>query len=317
MIKQTAFSRFGRALAVFACTLGLVTLPQTGLAQSDQSDQSADSWSLEPDARVEIGFVSAQSTTSEEQLVIAGDAFTVRGQVGIGFENETTRLRLEADRIEVFRLEEGRSNSHRDRFTATFDQEIGDDWEVQLRARHYDDFVTAESADTDEWQGSARITYEPASEHRFRLRGTWRSREYANGAAAETHGEGARIDAQYRRRFDRYHYLTFDLRAENITSDDPRRGYDRQSARVSYTLPVTPDLRVRPAIEVIQTEFDSRIGDDGAARRDRLVVPEIELLYWPGQWRAEAEAKYIFADSNDAFRDRAGYRLTLSIGYAF
>ena len=72
-----------------------------------------------------------------------------------------------------------------------------------------------------------------------------------------------------------------------------------------------------PALELIRTRFDGRIADDGALRRDRQTVPEVELLWWPGKWRVEAEAKYIFFTSNESAREREGYRLTLSVGYLF
>ena len=274
-------------------------------------------WSLEPDARVEVGVVSAETATRDEQFVVNGDALTVRAQIGVDFEDDNTRFRLEADRIEVVRLGDGRRDSNRNRITATFEQELNDDWEVQLRARYYDDLVTAESSDSDEIQGSVRVSYEPVREHRFRVRGSWREREYDNGAAPQTSGEGPRVDAQYRHRFGRYHYLTFDLRAESIESDDPRRGYERESAKVSYTQPITPDLRVRPAIEVLRTRFDERLTPAGERRKDTLVAPEVEVLWWPDRWRIEAEAKYIFSDSNQPTREREGYRLTLTVGYVF
>ncbi|MBA4051311.1 MAG: hypothetical protein C0472_05385, partial [Erythrobacter sp.] len=142
-------------------------------------------------------------------------------------------------------------------------------------------------------------------------------RQYDNGAGPATTGDGARVDAQYRRRFGAYHYLTLDLRTETIRSDDPQRGYERDSAGVAYTRPIGPDLRVRPAVEVIKTRFDGRIADNGALRRDRQIVPEIELQWWPGKWRVEAEAKYVFFSSNESLREREGYRLTLSVGYVF
>ncbi|TRD11177.1 hypothetical protein FGU71_04455 [Erythrobacter insulae] len=281
------------------------------LAQDDSK------WVLSPDARVEFAFISAESTTRDEQLVVDGDAFTLRAQVGVDFEDEDTRFRIEADRIEVFRLGEDRADTARDRFTAQFQQDLSKEWEVELRARHYDDFVTAESGNTDELQGSAALTYEPERANRFTVRGTWRDRNYDNGTALETDGSGPRVDAQYRRRLGRYHYLTFDLRAESIESDDPRRGFERQSARVSYTRPITPDLRVRPAIEFLNTRFDGRLTDAGARRNDQLVVPEIEVLWWPDRWRIEGEAKYVFSDSNEPLREREGYRLTISVGYVF
>jgi hypothetical protein len=237
--------------------------------------------------------------------------------VGLALNSDSTRFRLEADRIEVFRLGEGRGDLSRDRLSATVQHDVSKKLEVQLQARRFDDLVSVESADTDEWQGSARVTFEPSRANRFRVAGTWRDRQYDNGAGPATTGEGPRVDAQYRRRFGPYHYLAFDLRAESIRSDDPDRGYERESAGVAYTHPVARDLRVRPAVEVIRTRFDGRLADDGALRRDRLVVPEIEMLWWPGKWRVEAEAKYVFFNSNEATREREGYRLTVSIGYAF
>ncbi|WP_379922788.1 hypothetical protein [Erythrobacter sp. R86502] len=274
-------------------------------------------WTLEPDARIEVQAVSAQTTTRDEDLIIDGEAVSLRGQVGAALEGRGMRFRLEADRIEVFRLGNGRADIARDRFTATAETDLAQGWQLQVQGRHYDDFVTVEAADTDEWQGSARLTWEARRQHRIRLQGTWREREYAGSAGPETTGQGPRIDAQYRRRFGAYHYLAFDLRAEGIRSDDPRRGYQRQSAGVAYTRPLTPDLRVRPALEVIRTRFDGRLTDAGERRRDRLIVPEVELLWWKDKWRVEAEAKYIGFQSNEARREREGYRLTLSVGYAF
>lgn len=295
---------------------GLLAVTLALLATTPAMAQGA-GWKLEPDARIEVQTVSAQTTTRDEDLVIDGEAISLRGQIGLGLNSESTRFRLEADRIEVFRLGGGRNDISRDRLTASVEQDITKTLEVQLQARRFDDLVTVESADADEWQVSARVTFEPTRNNRFRVAAAWRDRQYDNGAGPATTGEGPRVDAQYRRRFGPYHYLAFDLRAENIRSDDADRGYERESAGVAYTRPVARDLRVRPAVELIKTRFDGRIADTGALRRDRLVVPEVELLWWPGKWRIEAEAKYVFFNSNEAVRERQGYRLTLSVGYAF
>jgi hypothetical protein len=299
-----------RVLGVCLAAMLAVLAGAPGLAQPT-------AWTLEPDARIEVQTVSAQTTTRDDDLVIDGEAISVRGQVGLALNSESTRFRLEADRIEVFRLGEDRRDVSRDRLTATVEQDLTETLELQLLARRYDDLVTVESADTDEWQGSARVTFEPTRNNRFRVSAAWRDRQYDNGAGPATTGEGPRVDAQYRRRFGPNHFLAFDLRAENIRSDDPDRGFERESVGVAYTRPVAKDLRVRPAIELIKTRFDGRIVDDGALRRDRQVVPEVELLWWPGKWRIEAEAKYVFFKSNEAVREREGYRLSLSVGYAF
>ena len=310
MAKFVDLLRVRYALAAVVSLCAALGFSQAAFAQDS-------GWQLEPTARIELGAISAQTATRDDQLVIDGDAFTFRGQVGLNLEDENSRFRLEADQIEVVRLGKGRNDTNRTRITAQFDQEFGEDWEVQLRARHFDDVVTPESSDTDEIQGSARVTYEPVREHRFRVRGTWREREFDQGTGGQTTGRGPRIDAQYRHRFGRYHYATFDLRAESIDSDDPRRGFSRQSAKASYTQPITPDLRVRPAIEWLNTDFDERFTEEGEKRSDTLIVPEVEVHWWPGKWRVEAEAKYIFSSSNLPTRDREGYRLTLTVGYVF
>ena len=97
-----------------------------------------DSWKLNPDARIEVQTVSAQTTTRDEDLVIDGEAISLRGQVGLALENKTTRLRVEADRIQVFRLGEGRSDLSRDRLTATLEHDLTETLDVQLQARRYD-----------------------------------------------------------------------------------------------------------------------------------------------------------------------------------
>ena len=102
-------------------------------------------WRLEPDARIDVQAVSAQTTTRDEDLVIDGEALSVRGQIGLGIESKRTRVRLEADRIEVFRLGEDRRDVSRDRLTANIEHDLTDTLEVQAQLRRYDDLVTVES----------------------------------------------------------------------------------------------------------------------------------------------------------------------------
>lgn len=292
------------------------------LASPVEAQDDDGGWQVDPFARIEAGIVLSESTDRDDELIINGDGGYLRGNVGVEIANETTSFRIDADRIEVERFGSatGRDGYNRDRLTAAFAQEIGDDWEVELRGRIYDDLVSVESSDTDEKQASVQVEFEPERAHRFRLRGTWREREYDDGAGpggTSSEGDGPRVDAEYRHRLGRYHYINFDLRAEEINSDNPDREYTRQSVGASYTHPITRDLRVRPAIEVRHTRFDGRITPAGEAREDTQIVPEVEMLWWTGNWRMEAEAKYIFSDSNEPVRDREGYRFSLSVGYVF
>ncbi|WP_147367040.1 hypothetical protein [Aurantiacibacter zhengii] len=286
-------------------------------AQSDEGD-----WELDPYARIEVGMVTSQSRDRDDELIIVGDGGYLRGQVGVELKDDSTSITLEADRIQVERFGNatGRDRYDRDRFTASVEQELGDDWAIRLQGRVYDDLVSVESSDTDEVQASIRIEYQPVLDHRVRATVTWREREYADtdgpgGTASE--GDGVRVDVDYRHRIGRYHYVGVDLRTEEIDSDNPERAYTRESASLSYTRPITDNLRVRPAIELRHTQFRGRMTPGGIPRDDTQIVPEVEFLWWPGPWRIEAEAKYLFGTSNDPLRTREGYRLSLSVGYVF
>lgn len=305
-----------------ACRAVPVLLAGMALQAPAMAQDAEDGWQLDTFARLELGVVFSESEDREDELIINGDGAYLRAQAGVIFGDDTNEVRLEGDRIEVRRFGNatGRDAFNRDRLTAQYTRDLGDGWEVELRGRIYDDLVTIESADTDEKQVSLQVEYEPERANRIRVRGTWRDREYDDGAwpnGASSNGEGWRVDADYRHRLGRYHYINADFRLEDITSDNPLRGYERQSASVSYTRPLTSDLRVRPALELRHTRFDGRLTPELDQRDDTQIVPEVELQWWPDQWRVEAEAKYIFGDSNDPLRDRRGYRFTMSVGYVF
>lgn len=300
----------------------LAGLAIAGVHSPAAAQEAGDGWTLDPFARIELGVVFSESEDRDDELIINGDGGYLRGQVGVSIGDEKTEVRLEADRIEVERFgsSTGRDRFNRDRLSAGITQKLGDDWEVELRGRIYDDLVSVEATDTDETQVSARVEFEPEQAHRFTLRGTWRDREYDDGqgpGGTSSTGEGGRVDFEYRHRLGRYHYINFDLRAEEITSDNPLRSYTREFASISYTQPITSDLRVRPALEVRQTNFGGRLAPGAELREDTQIVPEVEVLWWTGNWRMEAEAKYIFSDSNDPVRDRQGYRFSMSVGYVF
>lgn len=278
--------------ALLRWLIAAVAVPAAALcAAPAQAVDDENNWKLDLLARVEVGVVTSQSSDSEDELVVSGDGGYLRGAIGLELEDGDTSFRIEADRIQVERFSSatGRPRYDRDRLTASVTQAIGDDWEVELQGRIYDDLVTVESTDTDEVSASLRIEYEPVLAHRFRATVTWRDREYDDGAGpggASSQGDGLRVDLDYRHRLGRYHYVGL-------------------------------DLRVRPAVEVRQTRFDGRLTPAGEVREDTQVVPEVELLWWPGNWRLEAEAKYIFSSSNDPLRDREGYRFSLTLGYVF
>lgn len=287
------------------------------MARDDASDTG---WRLEPRGRVEAGVVTARASTGDYEFIYIGDATYLRGQAGLDYGNQDTTISVEFDRIMIERFGEDRPSTDRDRLTATLSQRLDPAWDIALQLRRYDDLVTAEYNDTDALEAMAEIQFEPERAHRFRLGLTWRDREYDDGDGidgASSHGQGMKLSGEYRYRLGRYHYVSLDLRAEQIDSDNARREFTRQSLAASYTHPLTGTLRVRPAMTVRHTRFPGRPTPTGEERDDTYLTPEVEFLWWPGKVRVEAEGKYVISGSNDPDRDRKGHRLALSIGYVF
>lgn len=317
MTGKTPFFALRRML----CTL-LSILCVAGIAAPVAAQEEDAGWEIDPFARVELGVVISESADRDDELIIVSDGGYARGQVGVRLRDDNTTVRLEADRIQVERFGNatGRPRYDRDRFTGYIEQEVAEGWSLRLRGRYTDDISGVESSDIDELNVAVRVEYEPSRDHRIRAEASWRDREYADDDGvdgAPSTGEGPRADVGYRHRLGRYHYINVDLRAEEITSDNDRRNYTRESAKVAYTHPITSDFRVRPALQWRHTTFQGRIAPDDTAREDTTFVPELEFHWWPGPWRLEAEAKYVITSSNEPVRDRDGYRFTFSLGYVF
>jgi len=291
-----------------------------GLIAPAQAAAEDTGWQLDPYGRVEAGVVSARASTDDYEFIYIGDAAYFRGQAGVEFADEHTSFALEIDRIMVERFEKDRPSTDRDRFTLTAAHDLNEAWELQLQVRRYDDLVSAEFNNTDATEVAAQIEYEPVRAHRARFELTWRDREYDDGDGPDgssTHGHGWKASTEYRYRMGRYHYISLDLRAEKIDSNNPVRAFARQAASASYTHPITGKLRLRPAVTLRRTTFSGRFAPGGERRKDTYMTPEIEALWWNGGLRVEAEAKYVISSSNDPNRDRKGHRLSLSVGYAF
>ena len=197
-------------------------------------------------------------------------------------------------------------------------REISDTVSMAVYARRSENIVTLESSSADQTSVGGQLEYETDS-NRIRLRAEHRTRDY-DGASRST-GSGMRFDAQYNRRFGSWHWARLDLRAEDIDSTNSRRGYERYTAKVSYSLPIAKKLRFRPEISLREWEYDGRIvpgGQNATLRKDSMVAPEIGFAYGKltGLY-ARASASYEFRSSNDMrYRDDAP-RFDLSVGYRF
>lgn len=246
---------------------------------------------------------------------IDGSSVRFESEAGVDLDWDDTRVNFEADADYVEFTNEDFTDRWRYRLRAEVEQDLTEALELRLRAEGSWATPSVEYFDVDELELRSRLEWEPVRAHRVRGEFRWRERSYNDGSDAT--GSGPRVDLDYRYRFDAYHYLELETWFEEIDSDDPYRRYNRRAGQVSYTHPLTDDLRVRPALAYRDTDFPDRAADTAPFRQDEEWVPEVEFLWWPGDWRMSAEFQYRWRDSTDLSRDRSGPRVEVKVAYVF
>ncbi len=198
--------------------------------------------------------------------------------------------------------------------------EVSDELQVRAHARRYENISVLEASQADQTSAGARVQWSRGDD-RLRVSAEYRERQYDTTVPAD--GDGYQVAAQYNRRLGSYHWFRIDLRHEDMQSDNaPRRSFNRQVARIKYSLPVSKRVRVRPSIEYRQWDYDARIavGDpNGDLRKDSYVAPAVELS-WGRATRgpyALASLEYRLRDSNDTRFDSDAIRAGVRVGYRF
>ena len=314
-MSWTKFShQFGKTgliplLLVFGATFGLS--PVSAAKKSDP---------VSVDAQIEVRAVQSDLNFDEGEE-IDSSGFGLRGEVGATWNaSKKTQLRVEIDASVFDYNDEGRDSLESIGGRVQLTHQVSREVQLLGYARRVENIAVLEAFSADQTSAGARIEWKKGND-RVRLQAEYREREYDTTTPAK--GDGYRVSAQYNRRLGPYHWVRLDLRHEDMQSDDAeRRSYDRQVARVKYSLPIAKRLRLRPSLEYRRWNYDARIaqGDpDGDLRRDSYVAPAVDLAWGraSGGLYAEASAEYRLRKSNDERYDNDAIRVGVRLGYRF
>ena len=295
-----------RALA--ALFVGIAIVPGAAHAQDS-------GWTIDPSLDVAVRAVTANFDLRDDDAPINGDAIAVLVSPSVTAENGALSLRLRNSTYRIEYLEDDFLDRWRSVTGAEIAYATDANGSVGAFVEYGDNLSTAESPRTDQWQYGAELERRFGTEHRVRLQGSWRERDYDDLAGSE--GSGPRLNGEYRYRFAANHYLYLRGSAEDIDSDTARRNFDRQAVSIAYQRPLARDFRIRPEVRYRHTDFTGRLLPDGDFRSDDVVIPELTLLYSPGDWLFSLEGRYLLRNSTDPEFDRNGYRVSLEARYEF
>jgi hypothetical protein len=271
------------------------------------------------------GLIEARAVGSDLDMDqgdgIDSSGFGARVRLGINYSlTENTSVRAEGEaRVFEFRDEE-RASLETKIARLQIDHEVSDEVQVRGYARRLENIALLEAFQADQTSVGARVQWQKGKT-RLRVTGEYRERDY--DTAVRGNSDGYRAAAEVNRRLGSYHWVRLNVSADaNDSADEPRRSYDRQIARVTYSKPIAERLRIRPSIEYRQWDYDSRIARgaaDGELRKDSYIAPGIALAWsQPSSGLyASANAEYRFKQSNDERFQNDALRVGVRVGWRF
>jgi hypothetical protein len=278
------------------------------LAQDRRDDDRSDLG-----GEVSASAVIASDRGDEEEADRSG--FVFRGELDYEREIGPGELRLSYDSAVYIYSDADRSDRWTNRAALAYEFDAADDLAFTARLSYASNLGTLEFRSTDQLETLAEAAYSPG-DHRVRLFGGWRWRDYDDESGSE--GSGPVYGAEYRYRLARNRFLSAELRFEDIDSANPRRGYDRTILELFYQHPLGRDTRLRVGGRARWWEYDGRFAPNGRLRRDSAITPELDLLHnFQSGFLLRGRFQYGFRDSNDPAQDEDEQRAILTAGYRF
>ncbi|HEY0044045.1 MAG TPA: hypothetical protein VGB62_05795 [Allosphingosinicella sp.] len=274
-------------------------------SRDDQSDLSGE---------VSVSAVAASDRGDDEDEA-ARSGLILRG--GLDYERETSagEFRLSYDSAAYLYEDDDRPDRWSNRLALRYGGEVADDFRLSARIAYATNLATLEFRSADQAEVLTMAEYSPG-DHRFRLTGGWRWRDYDDSTGSESSGPFA--GAEYRYRIARDQFFSTELRYEDIDSDDLRRGYHRTILEAFYQHPLGPETQLRVGGSARWWTFDDRLAPNGERRSDSVLAPELQLLHdFRSGLLLRGRLQYGLRESNDPAEDGDDRRATLTAGYRF
>lgn len=210
--------------------------------------------------------------------------------------------------------DEERSDRWSNALSLAYGRDVSDTVQLSLRGRAATRLSTLESREADEARLQGRIAFQDGN-HRLRVTGGWRWRNYQDRDTGT--GDGPMAEIEYRYRIGRGNYVLAEVIYDAIDSDIERLTYDRVTVRGAGRVRLSRDLDLDLGLRWRDWDNDFRlIGTE--KRTASSIAPEVELTYDFGDdWSLSGGGSIIWRNSNDPDYDRTVYRGVLSLEKRF
>lgn len=210
--------------------------------------------------------------------------------------------------------DEERSDRWSNALSLAYGRDVSDTVQLSLRGRAATRLSTLESREADEARLQGRIAFQDGN-HRVRVTGGWRWRNYQDRDTGT--GDGPMAEIEYRYRIGRGNYVLAEVIYDAIDSDIERLTYDRVTVRGAGRVRLSRDLDLDLGLRWRDWDNDFRfVGTE--KRTASSIAPEVELTYDFGDdWSLTGGGSIIWRNSNDPDYDRTVYRGVLSLEKRF
>ncbi|HEX8580081.1 MAG TPA: hypothetical protein VF655_10875 [Allosphingosinicella sp.] len=297
-----------------AALLGLAAVAALSPASAQGREERPERDTSDLSGQVSVTGVLASDRGDDEDEA-ARSGIILRGGLDYDRDLGAGEIRLSYDSAAYLYEDDDRPDRWSNRLALRYGLEVADDVELSGRLSYATNLATLEFRSADQAEVLGMVEYSPG-DHRIRLTGGWRWRDYDDSTGSESSGPFA--GAEYRYRLARDQYLSAELRYEDIDSSDPRRGYHRAIAEAFYQHPLGEMTQLRLGGSARWWRFDERLAPNGERRRDSVIAPEVQLLHdFRSGFLLRGRLQYGIRESNDPNEDGDDRRATLTAGYRF
>jgi hypothetical protein len=292
----------------------LATLLGCSAASAQERRDRRDDNKSDLSGEISVSAVAASDRGDDEDEA-ARSGFILRGELDYEREVGAGEIRLSYDSAAYLYEDDDRPDRWSNRLALRYGLEVADDFELSARLAYATNIATLEFRSADQAEVLGMAEYSPG-DHRFRVSGGWRWRDYDDSTGSESSGPFA--GAEYRYRFARDQFFSTELRYEDIDSADLRRGYHRTILEAFYQHPLGPQTQLRLGGSARWWRFDDRLAPNGEQRRDSVLAPELQVLHdFRSGVLLRGRLQYGLRESNDPNEDGDDRRATLTAGYRF
>ncbi len=237
-----------------------------------------------------------------------------RGTLGWDHDNGPDHLALDLSSAYYAYEDPTLADRWSNRVALAYGRDLAEDVRLTLRTDAATKLSTLESSQADQAQVRGELMFSPG-DHRLRLLGGWRWRDYKDIATGS--GDGVTAEAEYRYKTSKTDYFLIEGLYEEVDSNVLSRSFNRKTVRGVYHFNVVRNVSVDAGVAWREWTYKNRfVGAENLKERSWNPSLGVSFEFLP-DWFAEADGLLIDRNANNPSRNSTIKRFSFGVKKVF